>query len=717
MNRFVFLSGVAVFMLGVTACNDDDRLESVGQGRLLIRPEIKTEVNTVGSRAADDEQQLKESLILWISNSKGPVRKYSGESQIPAEEWLVSDSYLAEAWAGDSVSASFDKRWFKGSQLFEIRAGETSQVTLPCKIANSLVEVKYAETISEIFSDYSMSVGHKKGSLTFVGSESRTGYFMMPSYDKNLVWTFSATTATGEKVTRSGEIKNARPATKYILNVVYNRPLTGGASMDIEVDMSEEKIYDEVMIELPPVIQGIGFNPGEEFVVKAGEIGRRSLLVSASSSIKSATMHLEGLSTLLGVKDSEDNDFNRVDFISADDVLLESIRQAGINTVYTFDSAENTSLLRINLEEEFTSRLTDGAYALAFAVTDGQDRLTNLTFNIRVSGEPLRLDELMPADVWATSATLSATALRDGLSDVSFRYRRVGSEEWIAVQPLVSGSKLTAQLTALEPGAEYEYYATADNGDFATKPLTFTTEAALQLPNAGFEKWSTGEKNVVLIGGDGEELFWDSGNHGSITLNKNVTTAASDIKHSGEYSIRLQSQFVGISIFGKFAAGNVFIGKYLATLVTDGLLGWGRPFASRPKALKGYVKYTPQAVTHSSTSAKPKGEMDEGMIYIAILDDQQQNPSEDYPGWPVIVNTKTKQLFNKDDPGVIAYGEKIWTEATAGDGMVEFEIPLEYVRKDAKAVNIVLTCTASRYGDYFTGGPSVMYLDDLQLVY
>lgn len=27
------------------------------------------------------------------------------------------------------------------------------------------------------------------------------------------------------------------------------------------------------------------------------------------------------------------------------------------------------------------------------------------------------------------------------------------------------------------------------------------------------------------------------------------------------------------------------------------------------------------------------------------------------------------------------------------------------------------SCTASRYGDYFTGGPSVMYLDDLQLVY
>ena len=75
-------------------------------------------------------------------------------------------------------------------------------------------------------------------------------------------------------------------------------------------------------------------------------------------------------------------------------------------------------------------------------------------------------------------------------------------------------------------------------------------------------------------------------------------------------------------------------------------------------------------------------------------------------------------LFSKDKPNVIAYGERIFTEATAGDGMIEFEIPIEYYKTDIKPSNIIVVASASRYGDYYTGGQSsTMWLDDLQLVY
>ena len=85
-------------------------------------------------------------------------------------------------------------------------------------------------------------------------------------------------------------------------------------------------------------------------------------------------------------------------------------------------------------------------------------------------------------------------------------------------------------------------------------------------------------------------------------MNKNVTKPESTIKHGGNYSAKLESQFVGIGSIGKFAAGNAFIGKYLATDGTDGILGFGRPFATRPSALKVYVKYTPSEVAYTSSS-------------------------------------------------------------------------------------------------------------------
>ena len=49
-------------------------------------------------------------------------------------------------------------------------------------------------------------------------------------------------------------------------------------------------------------------------------------------------------------------------------------------------------------------------------------------------------------------------------------------------------------------------------------------------------------------------------------------------------------------------------------------------------------------------------------------------------------------LFSKDKPNVIAYGERIFTEATAGDGMIEFEIPIEYYKTDIKPSNIIVVC-------------------------
>lgn len=66
---------------------------------------------------------------------------------------------------------------------------------------------------------------------------------------------------------------------------------------------------------------------------------------------------------------------------------------------------------------------------------------------------------------------------------------------------------------------------------------------------------------------------------------------------------------------------------------------------------------------------------------------------------------------------MIGFGELVVENATSGDGFEEFEIPITYKRTDAKAAHLVLVCSASYYGDFFTGGPSVMYIDDFTFEY
>ena len=303
------------------------------------------------------------------------------------------------------------------------------------------------------------------------------------------------------------------------------------------------------------------------------------------------------------------------------------------------------------------------------------------------------------------------------LTGLQFRYRAQGATDWTTVDATVDGTQMSAAITGLTAGTTYEYQAICD-GFTVADVMTFTTEEAAQLPNNSFENWQTGS-GAYLIYGSGESMFWDSGNHGSATMNKNVTTYDLNLYHSGSRSLYMKSQFVGIGSIGKFAAGNIFVGKYLKTDGTDGILGWGREFTSRPTQLTGYVKYSPVTIDNNSGVVDGATGMDKGQIFIALWDDSKETDSNTGESWPKIIKTKSsdRMLFDHNSEHIIAYGTIIFTEATEGDGLVPFTINLEY-RSNKRPSAIILTCSASYYGDYFCGGNgSQMWLDDLQLVY
>lgn len=700
------VSAAIVFGQTLTGCSDEREALS-GQGTLALSATINSDVK-VNSRAAT-EAELADKAIVWISNSKGVVRKYNGLQNIPAEGVpLMSNSYVAEVWTGDSLSASFDTKYYKGREAFEITSNNVTRVDIKCTVANTVASVVYGEGVDELISNYKMTVGHKRGELVFEGRDDRKGYFMMPSYDKNLKWNLEGELANGTVYTRSGVIENAKPATEYIIHVNYNPDggdtTEGGAYFDIVIDEKAIVVEDEVVISLAPQFKGYNFDIDEPLFGEVGKFDRHSVMVYGTSALNSLILETSLFNDIAGGSD--------VDLFNMSETVAAKMREVGINFTYTYDEASDLSEAKINFEAGFLNTLTEGQYPIVFTATDALGKTNSKTMTVMASDASVLANDANDVDIWATSATLTARVLKSDATNPAIAYRKAGQAGWTTISDVtIADNVVTAELSGLEASTTYEYIAVADGYESPTIK-TFTTEAATQLPNSGFENWDT-SSSPYLIYASGQEMFWDSGNHGSAKMSKNVTVPATDIKHSGQYSIKLESQFVGVGTIGKFAAGNVFIGKYLKTIGTNGVLGWGRPWTARPKALKGYLHYTPKTVEYGGDQIS-KGDMDRGIIYIAILDGTQT----DFEGsqFPVIVNTSTKEFFDKDGAQVIGYGELIVTEATQGDAMVEFNIPINYVR-NAKAVNIMLTASASQFGDYFLGGPSVMYLDDLQLVY
>ena len=133
----------------------------------------------------------------------------------------------------------------------------------------------------------------------------------------------------------------------------------------------------------------------------------------------------------------------------------------------------------------------------------------------------------------------------------------------------------------------------------------------------------------------------------------------------------------------KFAAGNLFTGKFIKVDGTNGILNFGQPFTGRPTKLKGYYKYTTAPIT-----------------------DLPAEGSQDY--------TRFQNYKGKPDTCAIYIALGDWTVTE----YKKFELNLDYRATNRVPTYIVIVCSASKYGDYFVGGRgSTLYVDEFSLDY
>ena len=141
----------------------------------------------------------------------------------------------------------------------------------------------------------------------------------------------------------------------------------------------------------------------------------------------------------------------------------------------------------------------------------------------------------------------------------------------------------------------------------------------------------------------------------------------------------------------------------------NGVLDFGKPFTARPTKLKGYYKYTTAPINYASSDFEAlRGKPDTCSIYIVLGD--WTEPVE------IRTNPNNPKYFDKNDPRIIAYAEL--NSGSTVQNYTQFELELDYRATNRIPTYLLVVCSASKYGDYFTGGGgAVLYVDDFSLEY
>ena len=365
------------------------------------------------------------------------------------------------------------------------------------------------------------------------------------------------------------------------------------------------------------------------------------------------------------------------------------------------------------------------------------------TWNLFVEVTDVSVD-IVKVNSWARKAyvTCAGTAGQEN----GVQYRKLGTLKWTPVsqEDITSeGGTFTAQINGLDPDTAYEVYAYS--GEDATDVWEFTTEPATMIPNGSFEYASkvAGKDYYKFYDPscgvtEGMYMFWGSGNgegsegvNGSANLGIVITYIDTEIKVDGRQAVRAQTS----QMAGMLAAGNLFTGQFAGLVGTSGgMVNFGRPWTTRPSALKIYCRY--QTGKMDIIKGAPAGvsltkddyDMAEIKFAVGDWDYRKYGGSKSSP---VHINTTDAGTFVdfNTDPSTIANGNLIIhhdgyvlngeakVSASTGE-WVEYTIPLNYRDMERMPTHIIVSCAASRFGDYFTGcSSSKLWIDAVELIY
>lgn len=722
MRRLIFFLGLLAAVM--TACEENSIVDVSGTKGEVVISLSSSELGASRIRTRSEEVEVPEidDFMVEIYSSAG-IRLYrdtyansSGKSIL-----LNSGEYRLLAQHGDSVGVGFNSVWFAADCNFQVRPQTAETVEAVARMAKVKAAVKYGPQIALNYSDFYVElVGEGSKPLTFSKDETRAGY--MPA---GTITPLVYATVDGELKYFKASPCECAPGDFVTFNV-DTKPLIGSLAVSVIIDNGVELIEKELTLSsglLPkdaPYITVSGFDGGctltftEAVASPLLASGMKADIVAAGKIASCVLGFAPESAAMLDVEET-------VDLCTVDEVTAGKLKAAGFDWL----TVTGGRLAYV----DFT-----GLASRIIGSHCDPDALKSLTFNVKVVdslgqeniSETYTVSEKAPAfsfdvydwNYYARRIDHLTASVSSGNPD-ALEVQYYNGSEWIPASLAErSGNDLNFNaVRGLQPVTEYPIRAIYNGNDSFVKEYRYTTEAAAQVGNAGFEEWTTlehvfiykffGNKyhniNWDLPFSDGKEAWW------AVNSKKTMPSSTGVVSNNWNWVRFPTVSYTTDSFSGQKAAilYSVNVGDFVTSTASVGIRVPGELF----------IGTADDSGNHSSDGHLFESRPDR--LRFAYMYDAEG--TEKFSVMVSFIAKDNSELYST----TVEIGENLsWTE---------FEIPVLYndISKKVDSIRIEFKASTSenpgvtgnaeltlRNGEKYTGNfGSVLKVDDIELIY
>lgn len=238
----------AIMVLAAVSCTKDNRGVAGETGCISFA------VSSDGSVAESTKANVSDFTTLpsaaafniKVLNSEGTTVYDGTVSDWDSSTQLPVGNYSVEASFGAPDIEGFDKPYFTGNQSFAVTGGQTTTVSVPVSLGNTIVRVSCSQMFRNYFPEYSFKLTRNNSTIVaFAKDDTRAAF--VDGYNFTLEGSF--TTAASKTVPFKKEYTNMDEKTCYTF--AFDASNVGGVKVTIsfndtveEIDLGETELND-----------------------------------------------------------------------------------------------------------------------------------------------------------------------------------------------------------------------------------------------------------------------------------------------------------------------------------------------------------------------------------------------------------------------------------------------------------------------------------------